>query len=168
MLFHTQYNEYFGENVHMFNALDFLAELTQHIPPKGIQYIRRYGLYASRTKGKWNELPSVVERVPEGWKNSHAVVNTSANEAIQEIEVTDGSVKKAWARLLAKVYEGDPLICPKCGSDMKVIAAIQEYAEIRKILRHLSQVGRAPLILIFPNSIIDFFLTKLFLRERYI
>ena len=31
-------------------ALDFLADLT-HIPPKRLQLIRRYGLYASRTKG---------------------------------------------------------------------------------------------------------------------
>ena len=48
VLFHTHYNEYFKENVHMFNALDFLAELTQHIPPKGVQLIRRYGLHSSR------------------------------------------------------------------------------------------------------------------------
>src|SRR6056297_549079 len=39
VLFHTHYNEYFKENVHMFKACDFLAELTQHIPPKGVQLI---------------------------------------------------------------------------------------------------------------------------------
>ena len=51
VLFHTHYNKYFKENVHMFEACDFLAELTQHIPPKGVQLIRRYGLYSSRTIG---------------------------------------------------------------------------------------------------------------------
>ena len=44
VLFHTTYSEYFKENLHMFDALDFIAELTQHIPPKGLQLIRRYGL----------------------------------------------------------------------------------------------------------------------------
>lgn len=41
VLFHTTYSEYFKQNVHMFAAPDFLAELTQpkvpargHIPPK--------------------------------------------------------------------------------------------------------------------------------------
>lgn len=34
VLFHTKYSEYFKQNLHMFYALDFLAELTQHIPPK--------------------------------------------------------------------------------------------------------------------------------------
>ena len=33
----------------MFDAEDFIADLTLHIPPKNVQYIRRYGLYASRT-----------------------------------------------------------------------------------------------------------------------
>jgi len=46
VLFHTKYSDYFKGNVHMFDAMDFLAELTQHIPPKGTQLIRRYGLYA--------------------------------------------------------------------------------------------------------------------------
>jgi hypothetical protein len=32
-------------------VMRFLLELTHHIPPKGCQFIRRYGLYASRTKG---------------------------------------------------------------------------------------------------------------------
>ncbi|TVQ41519.1 MAG: hypothetical protein EA384_00185, partial [Spirochaetaceae bacterium] len=50
VLFHTKYSEYFKQNLHMFEALDFLTDLTQHIPPKGLQLIRRYGLYASRTK----------------------------------------------------------------------------------------------------------------------
>ena len=26
----------------MFDALDFITELTQHIPPRGVQLIRRY------------------------------------------------------------------------------------------------------------------------------
>jgi hypothetical protein len=52
VFFHTHYSDYFKENMKMFDALDFIAELTQHIPPKRIQLIRRYGLYASRTP--WN------------------------------------------------------------------------------------------------------------------
>ena len=30
------------------------------------------------------------------------------------------------ARLLAKVYEVDPMVCPRCGGDMKVIAIIED------------------------------------------
>ncbi len=44
----------------------------------------------------------------------------------------------------AKVYEVDPLICPRCGSEMKLIALITDPPEVRKILRHLLKIGRAP------------------------
>ena len=46
--------------------------------------------------------------------------------------------------MLAKIYEIDPYTCPKCGSEMKVIAVIQDSFEIKKILRHLKKVDRAP------------------------
>ncbi len=52
----------------MFEGCDFLAGLTQYMPPKGTQYIRWYGLYASRTRGKWPEHPEVVRHAPEGWE----------------------------------------------------------------------------------------------------
>ena len=52
--------------------------------------------------------------------------------------------QRAWARLIARVYEIDPLVCPECGSEMKVIAVIQDPVEIRDILAHLVKTGRAP------------------------
>jgi len=70
VLFHTTYSGYFKENVHLFDALEFLAELTQHIPPRRVQLIRRYGLYSSRTKGRWSQMPHVAARAPEGWRES--------------------------------------------------------------------------------------------------
>lgn len=33
--------------------VDFLAELTAHIPPKGKQYIPGYSLYSFRTRRLW-------------------------------------------------------------------------------------------------------------------
>ena len=56
-MFHTTYNPYFGENLKLFAVTDFIAELTAHIPPKGVHYIRRYGLYSSRTRSRWSRLP---------------------------------------------------------------------------------------------------------------
>jgi len=52
--------------------------------------------------------------------------------------------RSAWARLIAKVYEVDPLICPRCGSEMKLIAVITNPSEVGTILRHLIKIGRAP------------------------
>jgi len=40
--------------------------------------------------------------------------------------------------LIYKIYEVDPLKCPQCGSEMKVIAFIQDRDEIIKILKHIN------------------------------
>ncbi len=42
VIFKTKYNRYFGNNVKVFDALDFIAELTQHIPPAKKRLIRYY------------------------------------------------------------------------------------------------------------------------------
>ena len=149
VLFHTTYSEYFKQNLHIFDALDFLADLTQHIPPKRLQLIRRYGLYASRTKGRWEEMPWVAERAPDGWKATHR--SSAGNDDLgfeppsdENGEVGANARKRAWARLLAKIYEVDPFVCPKCGAEMKVIAVIEDPDDLRRILRDLVKVGRSP------------------------
>jgi hypothetical protein len=41
-----------------------------------------------------------------------------------------------WACLTKCVYEVDPLKCPRCGGEMRVISFIEEESVIRKILKH--------------------------------
>ena len=44
---------------------------------------------------------------------------------------------KGWAEMIRKVYEVDPLVCPRCGGRMKVVAFITEYAVVDRIMEHL-------------------------------
>jgi len=44
---------------------------------------------------------------------------------------------KGWAEMIRKVYEVDPLVCPRCGGRMKVVAFLTEYAVVDRIIRHL-------------------------------
>jgi hypothetical protein len=49
--------------------------------------------------------------------------------------------------LIRRVYEVDPLLCPKCGADMRIVAFITDPSVMKKILdhiRHRARVGRAP------------------------
>ena len=39
--------------------------------------------------------------------------------------------------LIRKVYEADPLVCPRCEHPMRVIASIENPTVIRRILEHL-------------------------------
>ncbi|MFH1933590.1 MAG: hypothetical protein ABIN18_18650 [Pseudomonadota bacterium] len=45
--------------------------------------------------------------------------------------------RKDWARLIQKIYEVDPLTCPKCSGKMKVISVIEDEQAIKKIPKHL-------------------------------
>jgi hypothetical protein len=94
-------------------------------------------------------MPHVAARAPGGWRDSRLSDASAADDLGFEPlddgeEVTVNARKRAWARLLAKVYEIDPMVCPKCGGEMKVIAVIQDPMEIRDILAHLVKTGRAP------------------------
>ncbi len=79
VFFHTCYNAYFGENLKLFDVTDFIALLTQHLPPRGTHYIRRYGLYSSRTRGKWIDKPYVVRLAPDGWKEKLTCFSEAEN-----------------------------------------------------------------------------------------
>ena len=49
------------------------------------------------------------------------------------------ALRRSWAKLIKRIYEIDPLVCPKCGSEMKVVAFIIEHEVVDKILRHLTR-----------------------------
>jgi hypothetical protein len=44
---------------------------------------------------------------------------------------------KGWTAMIRKVYEVDPMVCPKCGGQMKVVAFITDYAAVDWIIDHL-------------------------------
>ena len=49
-----------------------------------------------------------------------------------------------WAALLQRVFAVDALRCPRCGSTLRVLAAIEDAAIARAILECLELPARAP------------------------
>ena len=43
----------------------------------------------------------------------------------------------SWARLIAKVYQVDPLVCTRCGRRMSILAFVSDQHSISRILEHL-------------------------------
>ncbi len=94
-------------------------------------------------------MPWVAERAPDGWTATHQHVAPVEDLGYEppshgEEEADIDARKRAWARLLAKVYEVDPLVCLKCGAGMRGIAIIEDPDELKRILRHLVKIGRSP------------------------
>ena len=45
--------------------------------------------------------------------------------------------------MIRKVYEIDPLICPKCGGTMRIVSFIKDHKVIDKIIDHLKLTFKA-------------------------
>ena len=130
-------------NFQILPPLDFLAEFTQHIPPKGSHLIRYYGWYSNKSRGMRKKA------------EAEASAESSGAEATPTAAATRCS--QTWAMLIKRVYEVDPLSCPQCGGEMKVVAFIEPRAPerndgradvIEEILQHCglwqSSTPRAP------------------------
>jgi hypothetical protein len=108
---------YFKGKERHFSCLDFIAQQTLHIPPRGRHLLRRYGLYSSRGRGTWKDRPALASRAPQNWYGRQAVQPPAAGQPTEVHAVNASERSKAWARLLAMIYDVDPLRCPKCSTD---------------------------------------------------
>jgi len=109
-----------GKEEKTFDALEWLAAMCSHVPNKGEQMVRYYGYYSNVSRGKR--------------------IKKEQDDLIHCILEPDGSSKehrRNWARLIQKIYEVDPLTCPKCHGRMRIISFIEDEEVIKKILKHL-------------------------------
>jgi len=62
--------------------------------------------------------------------------------------------------MIRKVYETDPLLCPSCGAEMKIITFIEDHKVIDKIIRHLNDFlhGRGAGRIFLGASVVVFLL----------
>ena len=119
-------------NYEIFKPLDFLAEVTQHIPDKGEHQIRYYGWYSNKRRGMHRKGKK------SSFENSGSFGPDEYWEELDPITEFRKKFRMSWAALLKCVYEIDPLKCPNCGGSMKIISFIEKKQSdvIEKILRH--------------------------------
>ena len=51
VIYRSKLNPKINCNFEVFDPVDFLATLSQHIPDKGVQMVRYYGLYSNKQRG---------------------------------------------------------------------------------------------------------------------
>lgn len=122
VIFRSRLNPKINRNFEVFDPVDLLAVLSQHIPDKGVQMIRYYGLSSNKMRGcrsRANPLASVPW--PKG-------------SPPQPLQLPN----RKWRDLIRQAWHTDPLQCPECGKTMRFIALIEEPLVIEQILRHLN------------------------------
>ena len=79
-----------------------------------------------------------VSLAPQGWKEKHPdnpADSKQLSAEISECSAEEKAEKSTWARLIKRVYGTDPLVCPRCGSKMKILAIVIDPWETEKILK---------------------------------
>ena len=114
---------------------EWLELLCKHIPDRYEHLVRYVGWYSNRARGeRAKALKALKAQAPA---TQPAADLETASEFATRAKVT-------WARLIRRVYEADPLVCPKCKGPMRVIALIDDPAVVRRILEHLGRWGPEP------------------------
>ena len=118
VLYRSRMNPSLGRNFEALDPRESLARMSDHIPDPGQHRTILYGHYANRVRGARQR----GEAEPQ---------EASAEPPRRRCSPT-------WARLIAKVYQADPLVGTRCGQKMQMIAFLTDRLSIRRILDHLA------------------------------
>jgi hypothetical protein len=93
---------------------------------------RYYGYYANRVRGARRRREPLASEPPV---------------VVEPRPLALGEARRRWAELLRQIFEVDPLRCPSCGAEMRVVAFITQRAVIERILdyvRRARESARGP------------------------
>jgi hypothetical protein len=113
-----------------------VARVLVQIPDPRRHLVRYYGAYSNRARGQRRKAQSRLE-------------GNGSGEAEEPVPPPPerAALRRRWADLIRRVYEVDPLVCPRCGAEMRIIGFITEPRVIRRILDHIrkrDRVSRPP------------------------
>lgn len=121
-----------GERI---DAMELVARVLVQIPDPRRHTVRYYGACSNASRGKRKKTAASAEP-------------SSPRQAPEGAAIPDGpyraALRRRWAELIRRVYEVDPLVRPRCGSEMRVIGFITQPALIDRILDHLRRREKLP------------------------
>jgi hypothetical protein len=141
------------------SATDLLDRLTDLVPPPRKHRHRYHGVFAphhplrplvtamaignvGRGLARFSEPATKKVPVPLAPGPGQAAADAGADTEPQKRSHDTSRI--AWAKLLAKIAEAFPLVCPVCGGDIRLIAFIVDPGPIRKILAHVGEPVEPP------------------------
>ena len=128
VLYRRKAQSRFGTAPVTFDPMDFLARLLMHIPQPRLHTVRYYGEYASIVRAR---RPVHQGGLEEGRSRDPAAEGPDTPSAAERRRL-----RRAWAQLIRRVYEVDPLLC-RCGAQMRILAFILDPHDVTRILRHI-------------------------------
>ena len=107
--------------------------------------MRYYGYYSHRARGarrRAQEKAAALQEDKNGAGDTPAILPPvpACPELISRGEQKK-KASKSWAALIRRVFEIEPLICPRCASPMRIKSFITDTKEVKRLLDHLGIPG---------------------------
>jgi len=123
------------------DVLDFVHAVVTQIPDARKHLVRYYGAYAHKVRRRARAAAASPPAETVGAPTSDAAPAVLEPVVRAEPGSPEARRRSAWARVLRKVFEVDPLLCPKCGTPMKVVAWVTDPVVIERIRTHRKRAG---------------------------
>ena len=147
-----------GRTCLFMDPIELLRRLAALIPPPRTHLVRYFGVLAPNAALREQVIqtagpsPALLDRLKTaaacmGIHDQAAEDDTPEPPDEPESLQPNEKPRRAsylWAMLIARIYEALPLLCPRCGSPMKIIAFITDPASLSRILTIANQVLQKP------------------------
>ena len=142
----------------MLKPLERIERQATLIPPPRRHRHRYYGVLASaaRQRAQVSAVACVTDGTPAATPTESIAATAAPSQSSKAPEeeaprkeeaIHLRAARYAWALLLARIYEVFPLLCPRCGGEMQIIAFITDANAVREILIHLGEPTSPPRIM---------------------
>lgn len=112
-----------GKTFIQLDPMEFLDRISAFVPYPRLHRRHYYGVFAPNSPLRKKVAASAQKRLDD-------TVSPPVQEAAKKAE----KASLTWAKLIARIYEANPLKCT-CGKEMKIVAFVTHTAEIHRILK---------------------------------
>ena len=152
LVYHLRKPTLDGHTELVIKPVELLERLSKLITPPRIHKHRYCGVLAPNARLRRAVVASAgpagaTVQLLEQATDKMQLPGNSANSPGEPPNTWRRTAAHCWALLLVRIYECLPLICPRCGEAMRIVAFIQEPQTIERILRHIGEPTEAPQVL---------------------
>jgi hypothetical protein len=127
-----------GETELILTPFEFIDRIAQLMPAPRRHRHRYFGVFAPNAPLR--KQITACAGLPIGQQTPEQTSASKVGEAARGVSAS------LWAMLLARIYEVFPLICPYCGSELRILTFITDSNSISTILTHLGLPAQPPRI----------------------
>jgi Putative transposase len=135
-----------GKRAHeiVLTPLEFIARIAALVPPPRQHRHRYYGVLAPNARQRGQVIPVVIPPLTPSEGDSMTQPLPTDPPIGPKASSVHHQSRYSWAKLIARVYETDPLLCGRYGGRTKIIAFVVQASELRQILAHVGLQVEAP------------------------